>query len=354
MNRVARESQRDASDYVNPTDVTLISVPTAANVSRSPHADSVTGQSSAIPNWSSADLLACEDRWRLDLTAGHGAVLAQAARLSDGGLHWQEYLRAPDLVELVHLRTRLTSLLWEQYGVALLRLGDHFSDDAMRLVLLLVGRALGRNVVPSVGGEPRALFAVTATDDPTIGGNYGGNGRNARLLALHTDGSGIHSGRVDVLSMLCIRPAREGGVSRLADARTAYLQLDEEARTLLSAPLPRTDPYAPGLRAERLICRPVFDQVPGRGNWALRFSYHPQRVRGGIRLRGEGAIAPSLERALSDLDSELERAAVDVSLGRGDILVVNNLVVAHGRTAFNDDPVYPRLIERLWVEVDPP
>jgi len=326
--------------------------PNAANAGNTNHrSNTATGVCSVYSNWREWPPTS-EDSWRMDLSAEYESLVTQAAELSDGGLHWREYLRAPDLVDLERLRTRMTTLLWQKYGFALVSIGDHISDDAMRLLFLLIGRAMGRNVAPSPGGQVRALFAVTATDDPTIGGNYGGNGRNARSLALHTDGSGIHSARVDVLGMLCLRPAQRGGVSRVADARSLYSVLDEEARTLLSVPLPRTDPYTPGLPPERLICRPVFDLVPGSGDCGLRFSYHPHRVRDGIRMLHGGAITPPLELALSALDSALESSAFDILLGRGDILILNNWVVAHGRTAFSDDLCQPRLIERLWVEID--
>jgi hypothetical protein len=309
-------------------------------------------QSSALSNWSPASLLVSADQWQLDLATDHEALLARVARLSEGGLPWQEYLRAPVLVEMGPLYMRLTRLLWEGSCIALLRLGEDMSDDAMRLLLLLVGRALGRNIAPRVGAESRPLFAVTATDDPTIGGEYGGNARNARALALHTDGSGIHSGRVDILGMLCIRAAEQGGISRFADARTAYLELDDESRILLTAPFPRVDPYNPRLPVDRLISRPVFDLLPAQGVRDFRFSYHPQRVRDGIRLRDDGIIAQPLERALSTLDAVLDRSAIDVSIGRGDSVILNNNVVAHGRTAFQDHPVRSRLVERLWDEVD--
>jgi Taurine catabolism dioxygenase TauD, TfdA family len=303
-------------------------------------------------NWSPNDLPGRENQWRLDLTVGHPILLAQASQFTQNGLQWKEYLRVVELIDLESLRFRLTNLLYGEYGLALLHIGAHLSDDAMRLMVLLVGHALGRNVAPSTGGESRPLFAVTATGDPTIGGSYGGNGRNARFLKLHTDGSGIHGRRVDVMGMLCLRAARQGGVSRIADARTTYLQLDKETRDLLCTSLPRTDPYAPGIPVESLVSRPIFEKISSANGWDLRFSYHPSRLRDGVRLLHRGTIEPQLERALFQLDSVLERLAFEVLLSRGDILILNNSIVAHGRTAFTDDPAHPRLIERLWVEVD--
>jgi hypothetical protein len=298
------------------------------------------------------DLLRHKNQWRVDLATSYPALVAQVAQFTAHGLHWNEYLRAAQLVDLATLRTRLIKMLYHEYGVALLRIPPELNDDSLRLLVLLVGCALGKNVSPCVGVEARPLFAITATLDPTIGGRYGGNGRNSKRLALHTDGSGIHSDRVDVLSMLCLQAAQEGGSSRIADARTAWFLLSREAKDLLRTPLPRTDPYAPGLPIDSLITKPIFEQRMSRNGRILTFSYHPSRVRDGVgMLLHLGAIERQLETALCQLDDALERSAIEVLLNRGDILILNNSLIAHGRTAFKDDPTRPRLLERLWVEV---
>jgi len=309
------------------------------------------GSNQPVANRWPDDLLERKSEWRVDLAATHPTLVAQAAKFTTRGLHWNEYLRVAQMVDLATLRTRLTRMLYDEYGVALLRLPPELSDDTLRLLILLVGRVLGRNVSPSVGSEARPLFAITATPDPTIGGRYGGNGRNSKHLALHTDGSGIHSDRVDVLGMLCLQAAQEGGSSRIADARTAWLLLSRETRDLLRTPLPRTDPYAPGLPIDSLITKPIFEQRTSRNGSTLSFSYHPSRVRDGVSMLHRGPIEPQLENALCQLDDALERSSIEVLLNRGETLILNNSLIAHGRTAFKDDPARPRLLERLWVEV---
>ncbi|HET9711475.1 MAG TPA: hypothetical protein VFP64_06325, partial [Pyrinomonadaceae bacterium] len=114
--------------------------------------------------------------WRVDLAETDPTLLAQAAQFTARGLHWNEYLRVAQMVDLATLRTRLTRMLYDEYRVALLRIPPELSDDTLRLLVLLVGRALGKNVTPSVETKARPLFAITATPDPTIGGRYGGNG----------------------------------------------------------------------------------------------------------------------------------------------------------------------------------
>ena len=301
-----------------------------------------------IHSWSPTDLLAAQAEWRIDLSS-ESPVVQQPMQLSAGSLEWQDYLGAPDLCGLEYLREQLGSLFRGKYGLVLLHVDSRIDDDAMRLLTLLLGRAMGKNVAPEAAGEHRPLFAITATGDSTIGGRYGGNGRNAKFLAMHTDGSGIHSGRVDIMGLLCLQAAREGGLTRLADSRAAYQRLSNDRQRLLSAPIPRTDPYATRLPAEQLTRRPVFE-ARAPGDCAPVFSYHPQRVRDGLRA-ANGAIEPALEQALSELDSELAQGAAEILLERGDILLVDNSTIAHGRTAFEDDPARPRFIERLWIEV---
>ena len=298
------------------------------------------------------DILEYKNQWQVDLAASYPTLVAQAAQFTGDGLHANDYRRVAQSIYLATLRTHLIKMLYEEYGVALLCSPPELSDDSLRLLVLLIGCALGRNVSPSVGSEARPLFAITASPDPTIGGRYGGNGRNSARLALHTDGSGIHSDRVDVLGMLCLHAAQEGGSSRIADARRAWFLLSRETKALFRTPLPRTDPYAPGLPAESLITKPIFEQGMSHNDRILTFSYHPSRIRDGIgMLLHLGTIAGQLETALCQLDDALERSAIEVLLKRGDILILNNSIIAHGRTAFKDDPTRPRLLERLWVEV---
>jgi len=309
------------------------------------------GSNRFVANWRPDDLLRHKNQWQFELAARYPTLVKEAAQFTARGLHWNDYLRVAQMIDLATLRSRLSKMLYDEYGVALLRIPPELSDDSLRLLVLLVGSALGRNVSPCVGSKARPLFAITATPDPTIGGRYGGNGRNSKRLALHTDGSGIHSHRVDVLGMLCLQAAQEGGSSRIADARTAWLLLRRETRVLLCTPLPRTDPYAPGLPISSLITRPVFEQRMSRIGRALSFSYHPNRVRDGVGMLHWGAIERQLENALCQLDDALEKSSIEVLLNRGDILILNNSLIAHGRTAFKDDPAHPRLLERLWVEV---
>ena len=314
---------------------------------RSSHLDS-----NLVTNCWPDDLLRRKNQWRVDLVASHPRLVAQAVQLTASGINWNEYLRVAQMVDLASLRTRLTKMLYNEYGVALLSIPPELSDDSLRLLVLLMGHALGSNVSPSVGSKSRPLFAVTATDDPTIGGRYGGNGRNSKHLALHTDGSGIHSHRVDVLAMLCLQAAQEGGASCIADARRAWLLLSRETRDLLLTPLPRTDPYQPDLPIDSLITKPIFEQGIVRNRHTLSFSYHPARVRDGVGMLHGGATKRQSENALCQLDDALKRSSIEVLLNRGEILILNNSLIAHGRTAFKDDPARPRMLERLWVEFD--
>ncbi len=288
---------------------------------------------------------------RIDIPADHRSLLDRVAELSRAGMTWREYLRAPALSgELQKLRNLLTLLLLSNRGIALIDVGEETPDDVMRLLLLLIGRALGKNVAPAMGAEIRPLFSITAADgDPTMGGTYAGNGRNTKSLALHTDGSGTHTESVDILALLCIRPAEQGGVSRFADALAARSRLSAESRAILGMPFPRIDPYNPSLPAHRLIQRPVFEAMPAGSPFAHQFSYHPRRLRDGVRLRDKGQVAPVLERAFDELDAALEGSAVNVPLRRGDAVFLNNRVIAHGRTEFRDSD-RPRLLERLWIK----
>ena len=226
-------------------------------------------------------------------------------------------------------------------GAVVVQAGPDHSPDALRLLQLVLGEALGSvlTIAPDAPGRP--LFKVSAVEGQGLTGGYKGNAKNRDPIGFHTDGSGVR-GRVEVLSMSCIRPALSGGASRVVDSRVVHAHLSRGALDALKLPFPRENPYRQ-MDADEMLVAPIFD----RGN-RNDFSYHPARVRNGIRLV-YGELSDAVRDALDELDRRLEEFAIDILLEVGDILMLDNRRFAHDRRAFADDLLRPRLIERLWI-----
>ncbi|MEA2234382.1 MAG: L-asparagine oxygenase [Solirubrobacteraceae bacterium] len=144
------------------------------------------------------------------------------------------------------------------------------------------------------------------------------------MLSAHTEDA-FHPGRANVLLLACLRNHDDVPTS-LASVRHARLSAVE--RALLERP---TLPILPD---------DSYDESDGPA------AASPPEVAtlwdgdGGLRIRYDPAYTP-LQRADDDyraaydwLSEELERVAVDVPLGAGEVLVVDNDVAVHGRRPF--------------------
>ena len=170
--------------------------------------------------------------------------------------------------------------------------------------------------------------------------------RNSRPLKLHTDAC-------DMIAMLSIRKAAEGGESQYASALTVHNILLDERPELL-APLYRGFRYhrfgeegegeAPV--TEHLV--PVLSRTGGFVSTRYIAAY--------IHMAYEelGEPLSQLEReALEAFDEAAQRPDVRIELMQepGQLLLCNNYTVLHARSGFEDDPApgRGRLLLRLWL-----
>ncbi|MEV8319088.1 TauD/TfdA family dioxygenase [Streptomyces sp. NPDC059900] len=194
------------------------------------------------------------------------------------------------------------------------------ADLPHELALALVGRLLGEvfgwanqqdgrlvhNILPSPGQETRQVGASSTL-----------------ALAWHTE-DGFHPERADFLLLACLR--NPGGTgTRLASIRD--IELGGADAALLGRPQLVIDPddsYEPDPREgeHALGIRTVW----GTGS-ARCVRYDPAYTR---LLTPD----PDFARAYARLGPAFERHAVEVPLEPGDLLLVDNDVMVHGRSAF--------------------
>jgi hypothetical protein len=173
--------------------------------------------------------------------------------------------------------------------------------------------------------------------------------RNSRELKLHTD-------RCDHLAMLCVRPAIEGGVSGYASALSIHNIMARECPDLLARlyqgyfhhRFGEQPPGEPPVTARRIPIFSVTDGVPS-------VIY----IRGYIDLaveEGHVTLSEPEQRALDTLDeiSNWPEIRLNFVQEPGEIVLTNNCLLLHTRTAFedSDDPAARRLLLRLWLRED--
>ncbi|HEU4431235.1 MAG TPA: TauD/TfdA family dioxygenase [Myxococcota bacterium] len=203
---------------------------------------------------------------------------------------------------------------------------------------LHLGRAISQNAAGDLLGHVRDVGI--AERDPT-----------ARLyktrerLGFHTDGA-------DVIGLLCLRPAKSGGTSRIASSAAIYneiLRRRPELAPLLYEPFPfdRNGEERPG--------EPPFFTLPlcrYHEGW-LRTFYIGWYIRDSQRHAAAPRLSPAQREVIDLIDEIAADPAVhlDMEFRAGDIQWLKNSVILHARTEYEDfaEPERKRHLLRLWL-----
>lgn len=288
--------------------------------------------------WTGADLLAKRDWIRpLDSTAIReldAALVAGKTR----GLDWHD-LTAKDF--------------------PLPTLSDAMADVAEELengrgVAKLTGIPVGRYAE----NDLRALYYGLACHIGTPVPQNGGRGMmrdicdNGGTRVESSDGLRWHNDRTDVVSLLCVRQARDGGVSRIVSAVAIHDAMQARRPDLL-AELYR-DYYRSTVGDEvgaetRTYPLPVFALCDGYFTCNFSNTYIEQAQR----FPEVPRLTPAQQEAIDMLVDLAEELCFEMPLEPGDLQLLNNHLLYHGRTPFRDDAAAgrDRLLYRLWLSM---
>jgi hypothetical protein len=220
---------------------------------------------------------------------------------------------------------------------------ERYCDDDLTLLYWGIGLHLGDPWPQNKAG----LVMGDVTDQGRRRGDPTSRGNEVGLVGLdyHTDGS-------DLVGLLCLRKAKSGGLSCVANAVAIHNELVRtrpEVVHTLSEPLPwdlrgRQPAGAPGF-----YMRPVFTDYDDR----LFVHFVPGYIRASQRHPAAPRLSPAALEAL-DIVSGMARNRdfnVYMDLEPGDMQFINNYHVLHGRTPYQDDMPngYKRHLKRLWL-----
>jgi hypothetical protein len=188
-----------------------------------------------------------------------------------------------------------------------------------------------------------------------------GEGRSARYAdsrhggSLHTDGAESPFPLPSYTTLCCIRRALRGGALQIISADSAYRRLARHSPELSRALLRpfhfdrRGDVGADG---SSTVEKPVFFE----GRDGLHVTYLREYIEVGHRHDHVPDLTATQRAALDALDTELSNPELIIEgfLDPGDVLVLNNQRILHGRTEFEDgpDPSMKRLLLRMWLRAD--
>jgi hypothetical protein len=305
--------------------------------------------------WTAADLARSTDWIRHVPRAAVEECDAALAGLRRRGLDWPRFGRDDFPLPTFGRELRDVSDQVEHgSGIVLLR-GfpvDRYSIEDLRTIYWGLGTHLGHaryqnargELIGEVRDELRRYGEVDEPAmDPTLGRSSRSKARSSGSLRFHTD-------RCDVVSLLCVRTARAGGLSKIVSA-PAVARVIRERRPDLHALLwqdywrSRQGEEAGGER--EVYALPIFAEQDGR----FTTQYSRTFVEAAQKLPGVPALTAAQVEALDLHAAVCEELAFTHAFAPGDLQLLNNHVVYHARTAYEDSdgPDRDRLLLRLWL-----
>jgi alpha-ketoglutarate-dependent taurine dioxygenase len=240
---------------------------------------------------------------------------------------------------------RVKAILEGGIGVALVdRLPlERLTREQAIAAYWVLGQLIAQPVAQKWDGT--MIYDVTDT-----GRSYGygvrGSWTNVEL-SFHTDNS-FAVAPPDYVGLLCLMPAREGGISRFASLYTVHNEMRrryprELARLYRPFYYDRQAEHAPG--DAKVSWAPCFTYANG----LLRARFSPGLIKKGYALM-ETPLDREAADAFEALDDVMQdtRLWMEFTIERGQLQFLNNREFAHYRSHFVDDETRKRHLIRLW------
>ncbi|PND35197.1 taurine catabolism dioxygenase TauD [Achromobacter pulmonis] len=232
-------------------------------------------------------------------------------------------------------------------GFTVLRGLDPASLDpeACKLVIWGLAQYLGTPEPQDRSGS--LLHSVTNTGKTIANSDTARGYETDDELKFHNDGG-------DVFMLLCLRTAKEGGVSKLVSAGAlfnAILQERPDLAAVLQQPF-YFDSRAQNLNEKKVQVVPVFTEHMGY----LNVLYKRRYIVTAQRFEDVPRLTPEQVEALDIFDRLCADPALQLSFSMqpGDIQIGNNYSILHARTKYvdYDDPQRRRHLYRLWLTLE--
>lgn len=301
--------------------------------------------------WTASDF-AHDQRWLYQLTPADARLLKEVTLRLRGVP--PEALDANDVsVALAPLLPLVRSIKADlaTRGFVLLRgVPVHEMDaDTSGQALWLLGLLMGQGKTQNARGD--LLCPVT---DRGVDFGYTGTGtqRNVRGYQSRAD-LNYHCDPTDVVALLCVRKAMSGGYSTIVSTPAIYNEFLRERPDLLPV-LEQGFPY--DRKGEEWPHEdPVTEPIPVFVRYGDRVSCRYARsyiIGAAVKL--DRPLTASQQEAVDMFDriTRREGMALQMAFEPGDIQLLNNYTVVHGRTAYDDDPDPDRrrFLYRLWLD----
>ena len=310
--------------------------------------------------WYGADL-ARSDRWRFRFGADELAELdAAIARVRERGLPWSEMTRNDfPLDRTRRLLDRVAEEL--ENGCGLVNLKGfpvaRYDDADLGRAWFGVALNLGTPIYQDYRGQRMRDITDERQDTDAV--------LNQRLLTkdgevfhsskARTASNGslrFHTDRCDVVGLFCIRQAARGGLSKLASSVTVHNEMIRRRPDLAEL---LYDVIHRSRHGEEKGGEALTYGLPVFGVRGGKFTSHYSRtyVESAQEMAGVPDMTARQWEALDLLAELAEETCMTMMFEPGDMQLVNNHVVYHARTAYEDAPDTGgdarRCLRRIWL-----
>ncbi len=229
---------------------------------------------------------------------------------------------------------------------------ERYSEDQIRRIFWGMCSYLGTSLYQNMSGEIMGEVRDESRDAaPSFIAPAPGEVLSSRARARSSGPLRFHTDRCDVIALLCVRNARDGGVSKLASIPMIHNEMLRRRPDLLEELFHdywRARPKdEDGVFAEPYFALPVFGMRDGK----ISSQYSRTYVEQAQEFPEIPRLSAAQNEALDLLAEIAEEICLHSAFEQGDIQLLNNHVTYHGRTAYEDDAAQrqDRLLFRLWL-----
>jgi alpha-ketoglutarate-dependent taurine dioxygenase len=225
---------------------------------------------------------------------------------------------------------------------------EQLTPDEAKALYWILSSMLARPVAQKLDGT--IVYDVHDTGQQALPGSGIRPDKTNIDLQFHNDNA-YNATMPEFVGLLCVRPARDGGMSRVMSFATAYNALRERHRDVLPRLyepfwFDRQREFHPG-EAETFSA-----PIVTRDGERLRARLSLHQIRGGYALKGgkmDNETTAAVE-AIADVFRD-ESLQFQFRLHAGEIQYVANREIGHSRTEFRDfeEADRRRLLIRLWL-----
>ncbi|RJE25472.1 Taurine catabolism dioxygenase TauD, partial [Aspergillus sclerotialis] len=211
-----------------------------------------------------------------------------------------------------------------------------------------IGRIRGRQEdTRFANGTSLVLSHIKDLSGSAANGQIGAPSNTADKQVFHTDAG-------DIVSLMCLQPAAEGGESYLSSSWLVYNILARERPDLIHTLAQNwpvdgfNNPRQPYTSRPLLYHQPATESAPER----VLIQYARRYFTGFLAQPRSPHIPPITEgqaEALDALHFLAEEHCASLDFQRGDVQYINNLSIFHARNGFRDEPGKERHLMRLWL-----